>query len=252
MHGRIRDAVVVVFILGGLAAAVLGYFWFSGRIESRKRQLVAVHFSGVAGLRRGDPVYVLGIEKGRVRDVRLEGSRVRVVVALDPDVVLTDNAQFGVRSMSYLGSDRYLLVNPGDGPPAAPGRVFNGRNEALDLEETFLRLDSLLAVLNPERLIIQLAALKDELGSMLRSQAGGLSGDVERVAEAVERLSTHLDSIVEPGSTAGRLASSSELYDELRQTNQQLKSLIEDIRANPDRYLKLRFSLFPQPRQRKN
>ncbi len=244
MRRRIREIVVALFILGGLAAAVFGYFWFSGRIQNTNRQQVTVHFGGVAGLRAGDPVQVLGIEKGRVRSVTLEGSRVRVVAALDPDVALTEDTRFGIRSMSYLGSDRYLLVEPGSGPRAGPGRVFEGRNEALDLEETFLRLDSLLYALDPSQLTTQLGTLKDELAGLVRSEAGHLSGNVARVAVSLEQISGKVDSLVDPNSTAGRLAGSSELYDELRQTNAELKALIEDIKTNPERYVKVRFSIF--------
>jgi phospholipid/cholesterol/gamma-HCH transport system substrate-binding protein len=244
MRRRIREIIVAFFILGGIAAAVFGYFWFSGRVQNANRQTATVHFAGVAGLRDGDPAQVLGIEKGRVRHVVLEGNRVRVVVALDPDVVLTEDTRFAIRSMSYLGSDRYLLVMPGTGPRAAPGAVFEGRNEALDLEETFLRLDSMLYTLDPSQLTAQLKTLKDELAGLLRSEAGGLSGNIERVASSLENIERRVDSLVAPGSTVGRLAGSAELYDELRQTNAELKALVADIKANPERYVKVRFSLF--------
>lgn len=244
MRRRIREIIVALFILLGLAAAVFGYFWFSGNVQNADRQPVTVYFSGVAGLRSGDPVQVLGIEKGRVQGIELDGSRVKVTAALDPDVVLTEDTRFGIRSMSYLGADRYLLVMPGEGPRAAPGRTFEGRNEALDLEETFLRLDSLLYALDPSKMTEQLGKLKDELTALLQSEAGGLSGNIERMAVTLEHLSGKVDSLVEPGSTAGRLVGSSELYDELRQTNSELKALVADIKANPERYVKVRFSIF--------
>ena len=47
-------------------------------------------------------------------------------------------------------------------------------------------------------------------------------------------------------STAGNLSRlrSDSLYDEVRKTNIELKGLIADIKAHPDRYVKVRFSLF--------
>jgi hypothetical protein len=44
--------------------------------------------------------------------------------------------------------------------------------------------------------------------------------------------------------TAGKLVSSDSLYDEVRQTNVELKGLISDIKAHPDKYSKVKFSLF--------
>jgi phospholipid/cholesterol/gamma-HCH transport system substrate-binding protein len=246
MNRRVRDSLVGLFILAGLVLAVWAYFWFSGRIERGRRRMVTVVFPSVSGLRAGDPVQVLGIEEGKVTGVALERDRVKVSVALRHGVRLTEGTKFAVRSMSYLGSDRYLLVTPGPGPEVT-ATEFEGTNEALDLEETFLRLDRMLSNLDAGRLTDELRQARDELMGTLRSSLSGLATDFSKSAREIENISAHVDTLaamLAKDAPAGKLLSSSELYDEVRQTNLELKALIADIKANPDRYVKVKVSLF--------
>ncbi len=246
MNRRLRDSLVGLFLLAGVALAVWAFFWFSGRIERDRHREVTVHFPSVSGLRVGDAVEVLGIQKGRVSALELGDGRVKATLQIKADVRLTEDTRFAVRSMSYLGSDRYLLVTPGTGPTATTTE-FVGTNEALDLEETFLRLDRVLATLDPRELADELRRTRDELLKILTTGLAGLSSDFAVSAGHIENISAHVDTVaalLSPSSPAGKALQAPELYDELRKTNSDLQALIADIRANPERYLKLRFSLF--------
>ncbi len=249
MKRIVRDSLVVVFVLLGIGAAVLGYFWFSGRLETGLRRDVFVHFRDVTGLRVGDPVEVLGIPKGKVASIDLVGRRVRCRLAIDRDVELTRDARFAIRSVSYLGSDRYLMVTMGDGPAADDSLVFAGHNEALDLEETFLRLDAMLVKFNPEKLSEELRKAGEDLMAIVRDQLARFNTELGRfnsnfditVAE-IQEFSATFDSLaamLDKESTAGKLFSSKELYDEVRETNKQVQELITDIKTNPRRYFKI-------------
>ncbi len=247
MNRRIRDAIVAVFVLGGIGLAIFAYAWFSGRIEHRRRVLYRVVFSDVAGLKVGDPVQVLGIEKGKVAGIELVKGHVEVSVKVDRDFEPTVDTRFAVRSISYLGGDRYLMVTPGDSAPAEPSYVFRGVNESLELETTFLKLDRLLTELNPTELSGQLSKSADELVGTIRTELANVRSDFSGTAGNLNRLAARLDTfvqLIDTGSTAGKLVRSDSLYDEVRQTNNQLKELIADIKAHPDKYVKVRFSLF--------
>lgn len=247
-----RDVLTLGFLAIGLALAVLAFFWFSGRIEDRSQRDVEVRFADVTGLRVGDPVEVLGLPRGRVAALELDGDRVACRVRLDRRVLLSENAAFAIRSVSYLGSDRYLMVTPGRGPAAAEDAVFEGVNEALDLEATFLRLDRVVAQLDPAQLRTELRnTIQDLVESLDRPMArfetrlGSFDRSLGQAGEQLERVSTSLDSLaglLRPGSTASRLLSSDDLYEELRRTNLELQALLADIKANPKRYFKV--SLF--------
>lgn len=247
MNRRIRDAVVAAFILGGIGLAVFAYFWFSGRVTARNRRVYTITFRDVAGLKVGDPVQILGIEKGKVSRIDLAGDHVEVRVVLDRDFQPTLDTRFAVRSISYLGGDRYLMVTPGDSVPAAPSHVFRGVNESLELETTFLKLDRLLTELNPTELSGQLSKSADDLVGTIRTELAHVRSDFSGTAGNLNRLAARLDTfvqLIDTGSTAGKLVRSDSLYDEVRQTNNQLKELIADIKAHPDKYVKVRFSLF--------
>ncbi len=249
MKRTAREALVVLFVLAGIGLAVFAYFWFSGRIEGSRRRVVTVMFDDVTGLRVGDPVEIVGIPKGRVASIALDGRSVRCRVAIDRDVVLAEDTRFAIRSVSYLGSDRYLMVKPGEGAAAPDGFVFRGYNEALDLEETFLRVDRMLSKFNPEELGEELqeaatelmATIEGELGRF-NAEVGEFNGSFARAVDEVEHLSGNLDSLaalLRSESTAGKLFTSRELYDEVCATNRQLQALIVDIKENPKRYFKI-------------
>jgi phospholipid/cholesterol/gamma-HCH transport system substrate-binding protein len=247
MNRRIRDVIVAVFVLGGIGLAIFAYHWFSGRLSGQSRSTYVVAFRDVAGLKVGDPVQVLGIEKGRVTRLALRGDHVDVEVILDRDFQPATDTRFAVRSISYLGGDRYLMVTPGDSGPAAPGYVFRGVNESLELETTFLKLDRLLTELNPTELSGALSKSATDLVGAIKSELSEVRGDFSGTAGNLSRLTARIDTfvqLVDTNSTAGKLVRSDSLYDEVRQTNIELKGLIADIRAHPDKYVKVRFSLF--------
>ena len=247
MNKRIRDVVVAAFVLGGVGLAIFAYVWFSGRMPSHHGHVYRVMFRDVAGLKAGDPVQVLGIEKGRVVQIDLVRDHVEVKVAVAKEFRPTTDTRFAVRSISYLGGDRYLMVTPGDSAPAAPDYVFRGINESLELETTFLKLDRLLTELNPTELSGQLSKSADDLVVAIRTELADVRADFSGMAGNLGRLAARLDTFVQlmdANSTAGKLVSSDSLYDEVRQTNIELKGLIADIKAHPDKYVKVKFSLF--------
>jgi len=247
MNRRIRDVIVAVFVLGGIGLAIFAYVWFSGRTTNRHRRVCTILFRDVAGLKVGDPVQVLGIEKGRVIRIDLVRDHVEVKVEIDREFEPTLDTRFAVRSISYLGGDRYLMVTLGDSAPAAPDCVFRGINEALELETTFLKLDRLLTELNPTQLSDRLSKSAGDLVGTIRTELANVRSDFAGTAGNLSRLAARLDTfvqLIDTNSTAGKLIRSNELYDEVRQTNTELKGLIADIKAHPDKYVKVKFSLF--------
>ncbi|MGB9742114.1 MAG: MlaD family protein [candidate division WOR-3 bacterium] len=243
MNSKVRMVLVGIFFLLGVAVAVLGYYWFSGRLGDRYQRTVTVYFNEVSGLKPGDRVDVLGITRGKVLTTELvKDNQVKVRVALAKDVPLYKNARFAIRSLSYLGSDRYLMVNPGSGEPAGDTVVFYGRNEVLDLESTFLKLDRLMAQIDPESLTAELRQTRGEILALVNSRLRSLDTGFSATSRNIERLAALVDSLTrmfDRKSTAGKLLTSSELYDELLKASRDLQGLILDIRNRPERYFRL-------------
>jgi phospholipid/cholesterol/gamma-HCH transport system substrate-binding protein len=75
-------------------------------------------FSEAAGLREGNDVRVGGVKVGRVTDVSLEGTHVRVDFAVE-EVRLTSETEALIEIGTLLGN-KYLTLVPGDGEPLDP------------------------------------------------------------------------------------------------------------------------------------
>jgi phospholipid/cholesterol/gamma-HCH transport system substrate-binding protein len=72
-------------------------------------------FSDAAGLRAGDPVYIAGVEVGRVRAVELAGDRVRVSLRIR-DAWLGDQSNAAIEIKSLLGAKSVSLDPRGERP----------------------------------------------------------------------------------------------------------------------------------------
>ncbi|MEO0009083.1 MAG: MlaD family protein [candidate division WOR-3 bacterium] len=244
MNKRVRDVLTGIFVVFGIAVAVFGYFWFSGKWGMNYKRRVTVYFREISGLKPGDRVDVLGVTRGKVLSTELtEDSRVRVRVALAEDVRLCKNARFAVRSLSYLGSDRYLTVDPGVGEPADNTMVYYGTNEVLDLESTFLKLDRLMSLVNPDSLSAELRQTRAEIMELVNLRLSSLDSGFSITSRNIQRLAGLVDSLtllLNRESTARKLLTSPELYEELLRTSYELRELMSDIRNHPERYFRLR------------
>ena len=70
-------------------------------------------FPEVGTLAIGDPVGVLGVEKGEVKDIKLKGDNVLVTISLDKEVALKEDARFAIKNVGLMG-ERYVAIWPGE------------------------------------------------------------------------------------------------------------------------------------------
>ncbi|MGQ9678435.1 MAG: MlaD family protein [bacterium] len=248
MNRRWHDWVVTFFVFAGIGLVIFGYFWISGRSFNRRLKVVRVYFNDVSGLRVGDRIDVLGVTKGKIIGVKLDGRKgVEVLAGLEHDVPLTQDTRFAIRSLSYLGSDRYLTVTPGSGPNARANDVFQGTNEVLELETSLARLDRILTELNPEILTTEFRQTRNELLRIVNSRLNGLDSSFAVTGRSLSRLSNIVDSmimILNRESSAGKFLTSTEFYEELLITSRELKDLIIDLKTHPEKYFRLRIFNF--------
>jgi phospholipid/cholesterol/gamma-HCH transport system substrate-binding protein len=95
-------------------------------------------------------------------------------------------------------------------------------------------------------LTASLSAVADQL-KQGKGTAGHLLQD-EALYDKLDRISTRLDQAVtkldEGQGTAGRLLNDAQLYENLDATARDLRSLIQDVRRDPQKYLRVKVSLF--------
>lgn len=111
------ETVVGIFVVVGLLLIAymtvkLGHVGF---ISDDTYSLVA-RFSTVTGLRAGNPVYILGIEVGRVERIFMDQENQKAVVEMKikKGVKIYDDAIASIKTEGLIG-DRYLSIDPGGG-----------------------------------------------------------------------------------------------------------------------------------------
>jgi phospholipid/cholesterol/gamma-HCH transport system substrate-binding protein len=106
--------------------AVVGTMWFQRFQLAEKRYHVFVRFDEVGGLVSGDPVYVNGVERGRVESVSLLADRVVVDLGVRDGVVIPDDSDIALKSIGIMG-ERFVAIRQGTTPRAIqPGDTLNG------------------------------------------------------------------------------------------------------------------------------
>ncbi|UCF71110.1 MAG: MCE family protein [candidate division WOR-3 bacterium] len=240
MTKGVRQSLVGVFVILGVVIFIMLYTWLSGKIFFSNTYDIRVYFDDVEGLRIGDPVLVFGIEKGKVKSLRIEGDHVDVILAMDRDVILPDDSEITIRAVSYIGADKYVKVTPGSGNKIPD--VYYGTGGSLELESLAAQVDSLMQ---------RFGALKmPDLDGAVRKLSADLSRSIDRLLEMFEGPVDKLDALVvridslssllKGDGTVGQLLTSDELYQELRETNLALKALIQDINENPKKYINIK------------
>jgi phospholipid/cholesterol/gamma-HCH transport system substrate-binding protein len=240
MTRGLRQALVGIFVIFGIIVFIVLYTWLSGKISLSNTYNLRVYFADVEGLRIGDPVLVFGIEKGKVKSMSIDGDQVLVVLAMDKSIVLPEDSRISVRAVSYIGADKYVKVTPGKADKIP--EVYYGMGGSLQLEDLASQLDSLITTFGKIE-IPDLDQAVRNLSKDISKNLERLSTMIKRPVDRIEILVARLDSLsmlVQGDGTVGKLLKSDELYEEVRETNRALKALVEDINANPKKYIQIK------------
>ena len=108
---RGRESLVGLVIIIAISVAVVGTLWLQ-RINFGRPQIgVDVLLRGVAQLNRGNAVKYLGVRIGRVDQITVYGSAVRVSLLLDQDVVLPEDPAVLLGPESLFGDWQAEIVS---------------------------------------------------------------------------------------------------------------------------------------------
>lgn len=157
-------------------------------------------FKSIPGLKLGDPVRLAGVGVGTVRDIRVIGARVEVVMRVKPGTPVKTDSTATIKLTSLLGTN---FVDLTFGSPAAqvapPG--------------------SLLQSSEPPDLNTLLARLNDAAGDVqiLAKQVNeGLGKSIEPISAAFQSMDKIAKKIEKGEGTLGRLITDDGLYREIR------------------------------------
>lgn len=106
---------VGIFTLVAIIILILGYSWLSGVLDYRRFTPISVVFQHSGGIERGSTVNVLGVNRGRVRDITItpEGVFMNLLVQLDEP--LYEGTEFIIRETNIMGNmDLEIIPGKGD------------------------------------------------------------------------------------------------------------------------------------------
>ncbi|MCX8014869.1 MAG: MlaD family protein [candidate division WOR-3 bacterium] len=243
-----KKIVIFIFIFAISLIIFFSYLYLSGNLRNVSGYKIDVYFSEVSELKKGSPVMVRGIEKGKVNKIELadDNQLVRVQITIDNDIKLTEDSKFAIRSLSYFGTDKILCVTPGLGKPMTKTTKFYGVNEVIQLEKVFISLENIIAKIDSLPLDQSIHDIKTELTklySKVDTLARAFSSPLINLAGQLSDLVIRLDSLhyyFKQSGTITKLMASDELYQEIRNTNLKLQELIEDIKTNPQKYFSVK------------
>ncbi len=96
-------AAIVLFLIFG---------WTKNLSISENDKIYKVRFEEVSGLEKGDNVTINGIKKGIVEDIRIDGNSAIVLLDLDDDVKLKEDARFLLTMLDLMGGKK-IEIKPG-------------------------------------------------------------------------------------------------------------------------------------------
>ncbi len=132
------ETIVGIFVVFGLLC--VGYMTVKlGKVNlfgDNSYSLMA-KFTTVAGLRKGSPVNILGIDVGRVERITMDQENLRAVVELriKNDIKIYDDAIASIKTEGLIG-DKYLSIDPGGGGDLLKHNgVITDTQAAVDVEQ---------------------------------------------------------------------------------------------------------------------
>jgi phospholipid/cholesterol/gamma-HCH transport system substrate-binding protein len=231
MEDKVNYALVGAFVLALGAVLIAGVLWLAAGTFGQKRYETyeAIIQESVSGLNIDAPVKYLGVDVGKVREIRLDPKNpqhVQLFLAIergtpvkqDTEAVLRTQGLTGIAyvELSGGGVDTPLLVAPPDGglptirsKPSLSARIENVVTTVLtDLDRTSTSLNAVLDEENRTRfkkmladtaeLTRTLAAQKDALGAGIANAsraATSLAQASEQVAPLIARVNTAADAV---------------------------------------------------------
>jgi len=192
--------------------------------ERGERLVLEAVLPTAAGVDRNAPVRIAGVRVGKVAEIRLEGSRARLVLSLDPGVELREGAMVQVTSLGMLG-DRYVEILPGD--PSAPLVVAGATLEGGAVPS----FDDVL------RAATDIGGDVKEVSSALRRGIGGDQGaaTIAEIAENLRELTASLRDLIRENqanvnaTTANFREFSTTLAAQLPQLTEKINRLADQL-----------------------
>jgi phospholipid/cholesterol/gamma-HCH transport system substrate-binding protein len=205
---RVGLFLVVAFLILIALFEVLGKETIFARMVEYKTS-----FKSIPGLKLGDPVRLAGVDVGNVRDIRVVGARVEVVIRVKPGTPVKTDSIATIKLTSLLGTNFVdLTFGSPAAQPAPPGSTLQSA-EPPDLNTLLARLND--AAGDIQTLVKQ---VNEGLGQSLEPIAGAFQS-MDRIAKQIEKGQ----------GTLGKLIANDDLYREIQGLAANMNKLSQQL-----------------------
>jgi phospholipid/cholesterol/gamma-HCH transport system substrate-binding protein len=132
-----ETAVGIFFLVGVLLIGFMTVKLGHVSVFGDKTYPLSARFTSVTGLRVGSPVYIFGIEVGRVERLTMDQKyrKATVEVRIQQGIKVYDDAIATIKTEGLIG-DSYLGIDPGGGGELlGPGGTITDTQPALDIAD---------------------------------------------------------------------------------------------------------------------
>jgi phospholipid/cholesterol/gamma-HCH transport system substrate-binding protein len=180
----------------------------------------AAYFSEAGGIRKGNSVRVSGMGVGRVTDIKLEGTRVRVGFTVRDFVTLGDRTEAAIKTETILGAKMLELTSRGDGKLS--GTIPLERTHSpYDLPDALGDLTTQISGLDTAQLSSALSTLANTFKETPSEVRPALQG-VARFSDTLNNRDVQLRSL---------LGNANKVSGVLGRRSQQIAALVADSNA---------------------
>ena len=186
-RGIDREVMVGLFVIGGIAATVISLFTLTDAAMFRGRYLVSTVLPNAAGIRKGDPVLMRGVNVGRVQRFDIDKDKVQIRLEVEGEYQIPKDSHVEIKGQGLLGS-MVADVVPGQsneflrGGETMPGAVGAGMFDKVNdlsasADKALGRVQALLSettVRNIESGSTELERVLKELNGVVGEQRGEL------------------------------------------------------------------------------
>ncbi len=262
MKTKNAELKVGIFIVFGIVILSLGYIWLKHAKFKSRGYAITINFNDATGLKKGDPIRVLGVDKGKVLDLRLKEDLVFTRCYVEGDVILKKDARATIKDIALISGTKYVQLNKGDEeelfditkPLSGKGSPSFSLGELGDILGPIRKIAEKLSRGDVEKTLDNINIASAELAAMIKENRKGIKRtvtnaekDIERVMVVVNKLDKNLDvltktfeDISKGKGTMGKIIKDEELYSEMKSTLSETKALIKDIKENPKKYIHIK------------
>lgn len=205
-RGRDREVMVGLFVIAGFAATLIALFTLTDASTFRGRYVVTTVLPDAAGIRKGDPVLMRGVNIGRVQRFDIDKEKVAVRLEVEGEYRIPKDSRVQIKGQGLLGS-MVAEVVPGQSPEllrggeTMPGGLGTGMFDKVNdlsasADKALGRVQALLSdatVKNIESGSTELNSLLKELRTVTAEQRGELkklTTNLRQVSESLQKATS--------------------------------------------------------------